>query len=239
MEYDASEGASDYLDTQNLSSALNARSEQLKEALRVSRARGVPLRSRAVELLMLGEWEKWDEELAAHVADVRSYRRLMLSRRFTLATFRTLADAVWYGSEANPSNAFDADALHEHRAALLDYSKDHLDEMMEGAAIEDEGWLSDARLKDRAEWQSVANESEAEEWHKFENGYKQTPKGWEYDADATNIQKIARRQLHDRYEDTELIRAILFSQGRQKEWMEWITNPGSVMPDLTKADSQT
>ncbi len=239
-EHDASGSGSDYLDTQNLSSALNARNEQLKEALRVSRARGIPLRSRAVALLLRGEWELWNEELAAHVAEVRSYRRTMLSRTFTRATFRTLADECWYGTESNPASAFEAGALHAHRADHRDYLEEHRDEIAEGAAIEDEARLSDARRKDRAEWQQFVNENEDRQRIEFRD--ERVFKTWlvdgkprdEFDAIATNEQRVARKTLHDRYEDTEMLRALLFSQGREAEWFAWISTPGAQMPDVRK-----
>jgi hypothetical protein len=231
---------SDYLDTQNLSSALNARNEQLKEALRVSRARGVPLRSRAVALLLRGEWELWNEELAAHVAEVRSYRRMMLSRTFTRATFRTLADECWYGTESNPASAFEAGALNAHRAEHRDYLDEHRDEIAEGAAIEDEARLSDARRKDRAEWRQFVNENEDRQRIEFRD--ERVYRTWldngkprdEFDAIGTHEQRAARKLLHDRYEDAEMLRALLFSQGREAEWFTWISTPGAKMPDARK-----
>jgi hypothetical protein len=279
-EHDASASGSDYLDTQNLSSALNARNEQLKKVLRVfrahgvpirlcgdklllakgcelgneelaayeaevrsygrMRARGIPLRSRAVALLLRGEWELWNEELAAHVAEVRSYRRTMLSRTFTRATFRTLADECWYGTESNPACAFEAGALNAHRADHRDYLDEHRDEIAEGVAIEDEARLSDARRKDRAEWQQFVNENEDRQRIEFRD--ERVFRTWlvdgkphdEFDATATHEQRAARKTLHDRYEDTEMLRALLFSQGRAAEWFAWISTPGAQMPDARK-----
>jgi Replication protein len=220
------EGRADYLDTkslssENLSSALSGRNEQLKEALRAARPRSVPLRDRGLMLLMSGEWEKWDEELAEHVSDVRSYRRLMLSRRFPCATFQTLAGDLWYGLEASPAYHY----MDARRA-----------ELEEGAAIEAYERELELVGRDRAGWRDVADASEAEEWHRYTNGWKLDERGaWEYDPDATNAQKLSRRQQYDRYQDAELVRAILFSQGRQEEWFKWITCPGSPMPDVRQA----
>jgi Replication protein len=231
----SAESAADYLDTENLSSAEVERNRQLKEALRATRPRAVPLRQRAFVSLLLGEWEKWGEELTEHVSDVRSYRRLMLSRRFPCATFRTLAGGLWYGAEANPAGAFETEDLHEHRQAHGDYMRDRRDELEEGAAFE--AYQSELELlgRDRSELREMANGAEADEWHRYINGWKLDRRGgWEYNPDATNAQKLLRRQQHDRYQDAELVRAILFSQGRRAEWFKWITHPGSPMPDIRR-----
>lgn len=227
------EGAADYLDTENLSSARGELLKQMKEALRAARPRAVPLRQRSFVSLMRGEWERWSEELAEHVSDVRSFRRLMLSRRFPCATFRTLAGGLWYGSEVNPAGAFGTTALHEHRQARADYMSERRAELEEGAAVEAYQWELDVIGRDRAEWRDIANSNEADDWHRYVNGWRLDSKGeWDYDPDTSNAQKLSRRQQLDRYTDTELLRAILFSQGRQAEWFEWISRPGTPIPDV-------
>jgi hypothetical protein len=242
----SAEGAADYLDTENLSSARDELRRQMKEALRAARPRSVPLRQRSFESLMCGEWEKWSDELAEHVSAVRSYRRLMLSRRFPCATFRTLAGGLWYGSEANPAGAFEAEALHEHRAALADYMSDRRTEVEEGAAVEADQWeasmverrgiefkagVRDADERDRNEWVNEPITKIEMQWVIRDGKETLTPEE-KIDRAATNKQRGRREQLHRRYKDAEHIRRILFIQGRQAEWVYWITHPGSPMPDV-------
>jgi hypothetical protein len=227
------EAATDYLDTKNLSAAGDALREQMKEALRASRPRSLPLRQRGLELLLSGEWERWNEELTAHVAVQRSYRRLMLSESFPSATFRALDGEVWYGGDANPAGFLEPAEARAVRDGFEDFIYNRRDEIAEANAIEVENWEASLIRRDRDEWKDVANEAEDLEWGNFINGRKINERGeWEYDPDATNAIKIARKLLRDRYEDTELIRAILFSQGRQQEWFDWISNPETSVPDV-------
>jgi hypothetical protein len=214
----------DYLDTKNLSSPLEGCHERRKKLLRALRPRSVPLRSLAFEYLMAGEWQRWDDELAARVEAQRSYRRGMLSQRFPLATFRTLGGARWFGLDADPV----------------------AEEFKESAAIEAESWEADMRQRAgvvRENFKRSADEFEdLERWHYqrgqvWKNGWR-TEKEFEALSDGSfNNEHIAgqwhrRKALRERYEDAEIIRGILFSQGREKEWFEWIADPGSDVPDV-------
>ncbi len=84
---------------------------------------------------------------------------------------------------------------------------------------------------------------DVERWHNqrgqvWKNGWR-TEKEFEALSDGSfNNEHIAeqwhrRKALRERYEDTELIRAILFNQGRQAEWYAWNSKPGAPRPKVT------
>jgi hypothetical protein len=106
-------------------------------------------------------------------------------------------------------------------------------EVEEAEAIEAEGWraemLQRGRRGERAEWQEAAAKNEDAEWTNYTSGNLLVSDGrrarWEYSADSDNDDRAARRELRDRYEDTEMIRVLLFSRGRQSEWFEWAASP--------------
>jgi hypothetical protein len=98
----------DSLSSEILSSAEANRLSDLKEALRVVRARPRPrklpsasMRSLAVMRLLAGEWEKLALELDARVADVRSYRRAQLARVYPAAIFETFSGNTWSAASAS------------------------------------------------------------------------------------------------------------------------------------------
>jgi hypothetical protein len=97
----ALEARTAYLDTQNLSALHNARDGTLFR--RKTRAKS--LRERGRELIERGEREKWREELAAHVAEVQSYRRSQQTWRYKYAEFSDLSGGRWYGLRANPASS--------------------------------------------------------------------------------------------------------------------------------------
>ena len=87
-----------YLDTKNLSDGSLRLGEGVIGALR---ARGRPLRASALKV----ERQRWLEGLDELVRQGRAWRRSELLGKFTLATFRTLGGAVWYGLRANPASS--------------------------------------------------------------------------------------------------------------------------------------
>jgi hypothetical protein len=205
----------DYLDTHalsssDLSSAEDECKRDAKEALRAAWPRAIPLRRLAVELLMRGEWEKLETMIAARVADVRSFRRASLAGRYPLAKFESFDGRTWSAA-----------------VAVEDV------EVEEAEAIEAEGWRADMMLRgrrgERAEWQQAAAKNEDREWENYTSGNLLVSDGrrarWEYVADSDNDDRAARREMRDRYKEMELIRALLFSRGRQSEWLEWAANP--------------
>jgi hypothetical protein len=219
------ESETGYLDTKNLSSPLEGCSERRKKLLRALRPRSVPLRSLAFEFLMRGEWQTWDEVLTARVAVQRSYRRGMLSQQFPLATFRTLGGARWFGLDADPV----------------------VEEFKESAAIEAESWEADNRRRAdviKENLKQAADEFEDNERWNYQRGEVWKGGRWHteerFRADRNGLFDNAyiAEQWHNRkalracYEDSEVLRAILLSQGRQAEWFEWITNPGAPMPEV-------
>ncbi len=97
----ALEARTAYLDTQNLSALKNARDGTVFRHKR----RAKSLRERGRDLIERGEREKWREELAAHVAEVQSYRRSQQTWRYPYAEFSDLSGGRWYGLRANPASA--------------------------------------------------------------------------------------------------------------------------------------
>jgi hypothetical protein len=193
------ENAERYLDTKdlssaNLSSADGARREQMKEMLKGSRARSIPLRSRAVELFMLGKGEQFNEELTAHVADVRSYRRLMLADRFRLATFHTLGGGKWYGADSNPAQAFDAAQLYARRRDLADYLEENQEQIEAVGREAQSRWDETIRGRDDLERRFIASVSEYQDWFNWVNGNKRVDGRWVEDLEVTNEQRVARAE---------------------------------------------
>jgi hypothetical protein len=188
------EDAKRYLDTKNLSSAEDARRAQLKELLKGSRARSIPLRTRAVELFMLGRGEQFNEELTAHVADVRSYRRLMLSERFTLATFSTLSGGKWFGSAANPAQVFNATQLYTHREEFKTYSEENRAQIEARDVEAKKQWGSVIANADPLERRWMVASAEHDEWFNWVNGYRREDGRWIEELEVTNEQKAERAE---------------------------------------------
>jgi hypothetical protein len=188
------EDAERYLDTKNLSSAEDARRAQLKELLKGSRARSIPLRTRAVELFMLGRGEQFNEELTAHVADVRSYRRLMLSERFTLATFSTLSGGKWFGSAANPAQVFNATQLYTHREEFKTYSEENRAQIEARDVEAKKQWGSVIANADPLERRWMVASAEHDEWFNWVNGYRREDGRWIEELEVTNEQKAERAE---------------------------------------------
>jgi hypothetical protein len=254
QEPDASATGPDYLDTKNLSAAKDALKRELMERLKVTRPRSACLRDRGVSLILAGEYERWEEELSAHVADVRSYRRLTISEAQPGARPATLAGSRWYGLDSNPAGFIETDARQAIREGFTDYTEARCAEIEEGAAVESYQWEASVIGLDREELKEAASlreEYDRNQWvnepviRKYRRPEEITI--WqgdelvtrevertrqEYDVAASNEQRERRKALHDRYNDSELLRAILFSRNRQAEYYHWILNPGSPAPEV-------
>jgi hypothetical protein len=188
-----------YLDTQNLSSAEDWRGERLKRMLRESRPRSIPLRTRGVALLMIGEGQLFEEELAAHVAEVRSYRRTMLSDRFPLATFRTLAGSLWYGTDKNPARGGDAGESYAARIDFANYAEANAAPVEEARASDRAEWRAFIEQTDATERRFTAAQAEREEWLNFVNGRTREGGRWVDDWGVDNYEKMMRAGLWEFY----------------------------------------
>lgn len=173
---DVREPGPDYLDTEKLSAAEGALNENRKRHYKQRRPRSECLRSRGVRLFLSGEYEKWDKELAAQVADVRSYRREMIADGQPTATLHTLGSFVtgyrmnvltnevetlrastWYGLKSNPAGFIGADDAQTISKGFEDYTDARRAEIEEGAAVEAYQWETSVIGRDREEFGELAD----------------------------------------------------------------------------------
>jgi hypothetical protein len=193
------------------------------------------LRETGARMCAAGLEKEWSEVVAIVGTNRREWRKADLIGRYAYNVFYRIDDEeILFGLATIHDCAFDADELRAHRQGLRDYMDERLDEFLEAAAIENENWIAAARRNDGEVWRAISNEQEDVEWWRFTNGDKKQGYTWITDEEVTNEQRRERKRLRDVYNDSELIKAILFTQGREAEWYAWVLHPGTPAPDVRR-----